>query len=66
MQIKSILSAAAIVMAATVGSASAAERFATLDGIAAAPMSAAELSFVRGRIFYRIDTGTKFELRSLR
>ena len=50
MRTTSILTATAIALVATVGSASAAERFATLDGIAAAPMSAAELSFVRGRI----------------
>ncbi len=45
---KSILAGAAIALAATVGSASAAERFATLDGIAAEPMGAAALSSVRG------------------
>ena len=48
MQIKSIVSAAAIALALGLSSASAAERFATLDGIGAWPMNAWELSLVRG------------------
>ncbi len=48
MHIKLLVSAIAIALVATVGSASAAERFATLDGIAAESMSAAELSSVAG------------------
>ena len=48
MQIKSIVAAAAIALALGLSSASAAERFATLDGIGAWPMSAWELSSVRG------------------
>ena len=48
MHIKSILTAAAIALAATVGSASAAEQFTTLDGIAVAAMNAMELDSVRG------------------
>ena len=48
MQIKSILAAAAIALAATVGSASAADQFATLDGISAKALSSAELAAVQG------------------
>ncbi len=50
MQFKSILAAAGLAVAATIGLASAAERFATLDGIAAGPMTAEELSSVRGGV----------------
>ena len=50
MQFKSILAAAAVAVAATVGSASAADRFVTLDGIAAVPMPAPALDEVRGGI----------------
>jgi len=48
MQIKSVVSAAAIVLAFSVGSASAAERFSTLDGVSAQPMNAAEMTAVQG------------------
>ncbi len=46
MQIKSIVAGAAIALAATVGSASAADQFATLDGVTAEPMNAGEMDRV--------------------
>ena len=48
MHIKSILSAAAIALAATIGSASAADQFSTLDGIAAQAMTPQEMGVVIG------------------
>lgn len=52
MRIKSLVSVIAIasasVLAAGVGSASAAEQFTTLEGIPAAAMSAGEMAVVRG------------------
>ena len=48
MQIKSIVAGAAIALAATVGSASAADQFATLGGVTAEPMNAMELDSIRG------------------
>ena len=48
MHIKSILAAAAIALAASVGSAYAADQFATLEGIQAVPMKAAEMDALRG------------------
>ena len=48
MHIKSILAAAAIAIAATFGSASAADQFTTLEGIQAVPMNTAEMGQVRG------------------
>ena len=50
MQIKSILAAAAIALAASVGSASAADPFTTLEGVQAQPMNAAAMEAVRGRV----------------
>ncbi len=50
MHIKSILAAAAIALAATVGSAYAADQFATLDGVTAQPMNTAEMDQVRGTV----------------
>ena len=55
MQFKSILAAAGIAVAATVGLATAADRFATLDGIAAGPMTAEELSKVRGAMIISVS-----------
>ena len=49
MRIKTIVAGAANALAATVGSAYAAERFSTLDGVSAQPMSSAELDSVRGQ-----------------
>ena len=49
MQIKSILAGAAIALAASVGSAYAADQFATLDGVQAQPMNTAEMDGVRGQ-----------------
>ena len=49
MQIKSILAAAAIAIAASVGSAYAADQFITLEGIQAVPMNTAEMDGVRGQ-----------------
>ena len=48
MQIKSILAAAAIALAASVGSASAADQFSTLDGVTVQPMMNIEMDQVRG------------------
>ncbi len=48
MQIKLLVSAAAIALAATVGTASAADEFMTLDGVTADVMAASELSATAG------------------
>ena len=48
MQIKSILTGAAIALVAGLGSASAGERFAMLNGIQAIPLNSAELDCVTG------------------
>ena len=48
MQIKLIVSAAALALAAGLGSASAADRFTALAGITAEPLNAVELDRVRG------------------
>ncbi len=50
MRIKTLVSAIAIALAAAVGSAYAAERFATLEAVSAQPMSTAELDSVRGQV----------------
>ena len=47
MRIKTIVVVAAIAMAATIGSAYAAEQFATLDGIVADPMTASQMEGAR-------------------
>ena len=49
MRIKSIIPAVALALAATMGSASAAEQFTTLDGVPAATMSAGEMAAVQGQ-----------------
>ena len=51
MHIKSIVVGAAIALAATVGSASAADQFATLGGVTAEPMNAGEMAAVVGAVF---------------
>ncbi len=48
MQIKSILAGTALALAATIGSASAADEFMTLDGVTADMMTASELSATAG------------------
>ena len=48
MQIKLIVSAAAIALVAGLGSASAADQFTALEGITAEPLNAVELDRVRG------------------
>ncbi len=48
MQIKSILAAAVIALAASVGSAYAADSFATLDGVSAQTLSGLEMDQARG------------------
>lgn len=48
MHIKSIVAGAAIALAATVGSAYAAEQFSTLEGIPAVAMAPAEADAIRG------------------
>jgi len=52
MHIKSILTAAAIALVAGLGSASAADQFAALEGITAEQLNAVELDRVRGAIVY--------------
>ena len=49
MLIKSIVPAIAIALAATIGSASAADQFATLEGVAVMPMTAHEMALVQGQ-----------------
>ena len=49
MHIKSIVPAIAIALAATISSASAAEPFATLEGVAVMPMTAHEMALVQGQ-----------------
>ncbi len=59
MHIKSIVAGAAIALAATVGSASAADEFSTLDGVTAEQLTPPELEIVRGAdiVYYnRKDT----------
>ncbi len=51
MQFKSIVAGAAVALAATVGSASAADQFATLGGVTAEPMNAGEMAAVVGAVF---------------
>ncbi len=51
MHIKSIVAGAAIALAATVGSAYAADQFTTLAGVPAEPMNAGELAAVVGADF---------------
>ncbi len=65
MHTKLLVSAIAIALVATVGSASAAERFATLDGIAAESMSAAELSSVWGKIIVVNTIPTDFTIKRI-
>ena len=48
MRIKAIVAGAALALAATIGSASAAEQFATLDGVMAVAMSNADKAAVTG------------------
>ena len=48
MHIKTIVAGAAIALAATIGSASAAEQFSTLKGIPAVAMAPAEADAIRG------------------
>ncbi len=56
MQITTLISAAAITLAATIGSVSAAEQFTTLGGISAVPMSSSELGAVRGKLRHFVVT----------
>ena len=51
MQIKSIVAGAAIALVAGLGSASAGDEFATLDGVVAVPLAVAALDAVRGTKF---------------
>ncbi len=48
MHIKPILAGAAIALAAGVGSVSAGDEFATLDGVAAVPMTSEHMAAIRG------------------
>ena len=58
MQIKSILAAAAIALAASVGSASAAEQFSTLEGITAEALTPQEMGIVVGASLFVDPVGT--------
>lgn len=49
MRVTTLVSAAAIALAATIGSVTAADQFATLDGVSAVPMSSGELAAVKGQ-----------------
>ena len=65
MQIKSIVAGAAIALAATIGSASAAEQFATLEGIPGTTLTTQEMATVQGEkdsyewIMYSLKTTGK-------
>ena len=48
MRITTLVSATAIALAATIGAVSAADQFATLDGVTANPMSSGDLDAVKG------------------
>ncbi len=48
MHIKSILAGTAMTLAAGIGTASAAEQFTTLDGVAAVPMTSEHMGAIRG------------------
>jgi hypothetical protein len=56
MQIKLLASVAAIALVAGLASASAAEKFATLDGISADVMSIAEMDAAKGQASMRVVT----------
>lgn len=57
MRITTLLSAAAIMLAATIGSVSAADQFATLDGISPVAMSSGEMDAVKGlHIHFQVTT----------
>jgi hypothetical protein len=61
MQIKTIVTAAAIALAATIGSASAADQFSAIEGIPAEFMSAGDMDAVVGGAVYLItDTNPGF------
>ena len=60
MHIKSILAVAAIALAAAVGSASAADQFTTLDGIAADVMTPREMGVVIGAATIEVDITAVF------
>ena len=63
MHIKSIVAGAAIALAATVGSAYAAEQFSTLEGIPAVAMAPAEADAIRGAgVFNLTSPGTTTQL----
>ena len=57
MDIKTLVSATAIVLAATIGSAFAADQFSTLDGVTAKQMTSGDLANVKGQGFH-FATGT--------
>ncbi|MEE8334181.1 MAG: hypothetical protein V3R85_10060, partial [Alphaproteobacteria bacterium] len=57
MRITTLLSATAIALAATVGTVSAADQFATIDSVTATPMSSSELAAVAGQhVHFKIIT----------
>ena len=60
MHIKTILAGAALALAATIGSASAAEQFSTLEGVTAVAMSSVEQDAVVGKIVHFFDANGGF------
>ena len=58
MHIKSIVAGAAIALASTVGSASAADQFSTLEGVTADAMTPQEMGVVTGAAAARLDIAT--------
>ncbi len=57
MHIKLLIFAAAIALVAGVGSASAGENFATIEGVSASALSPAEMDAVRGQRTLRVRPG---------
>ena len=55
MRTKSFLTASAIALAATIGSASAAEQFATLEGVTAEALSTQAMGEIKGQLVLKIN-----------
>ena len=62
MRLTTFLSAAVITFAVSTGAASAADDFATLKGVKAAPMAASELQAVKGLHIHFLDANGGFHL----
>jgi len=61
MRITALASVAAIALTATIGSLSAADQFATLNGVKAVPMSSGELSAVKGMDHHFFVNGVRHD-----